>query len=178
MDTLIAIGQAVGLGAACGLNALVPGLVAAVALAIDIPYLDTEVGDADHAAAIAALGVAAGLGIAFSHRIPARALIALRTAAGGVLAWVAAGDEAIGVAIAGAAAAFVVAIVAVRLTSRAGRAGSPAIASGLAAAGSLVGSALALVPIVGYLLAVAGVPLALRARSRDDERHAGLRILR
>jgi hypothetical protein len=178
VDTLIAIGQAVGLGAACGLNALVPGLVAAVALAVDIPYLDTDVDDADHAAVIAALGVTAGLGIAFSHRIPARALIALRTLAGGVLAWVAGGDEAMGVAVAGAAAALVVAIVAVRLTSRAGRAGSPAIASGLAGTGSLIAGALALVPVVGYLLAVAGVPLALRARSRDDERHAGLRILR
>jgi len=178
VETLIAIGQAIGLGAACGLNALVPGLVAAVALAIDIPYLDTNVDDADHAAVIAALGVASGLGIALGHRIPVRALIALRTLAGGALAWVAGGDESIVVAVAGAAAALVVAIVAVRVTARAGRAGSPAIASGLAAAASFVGGALALVPVVGYLLAVAGLPLALRARRRDDERHAGLRILR
>jgi hypothetical protein len=42
---------------------------------------------------------------------------------------------------------------------------------------SLVGAALAFVPVVGYLEAVAVPALGARARRRTPERHAGLRSL-
>jgi hypothetical protein len=47
----------------------------------------------------------------------------------------------------------------------------------LLALGSLVGAALAFVPVVGYLEALAMPLLALRLRRRSPDRHAGLRTL-
>jgi hypothetical protein len=47
----------------------------------------------------------------------------------------------------------------------------------LLAGASLVGAALAFVPVVGYLEALAVPVLGLRARRRAPERHAGLRSL-
>jgi hypothetical protein len=47
----------------------------------------------------------------------------------------------------------------------------------IVAAAALVAAALAFVPIVGYVLAVALPALGLRTRSREPERHAGLRTL-
>jgi hypothetical protein len=47
----------------------------------------------------------------------------------------------------------------------------------LLAGASLVGAALAFVPVVGYLEAIAVPALGLRARRRAPERHAGLRSL-
>jgi hypothetical protein len=47
----------------------------------------------------------------------------------------------------------------------------------LLALASLVGVALAFVPVLGYLEAVAGPALGARLRSRAPERHAGLRSL-
>ena len=43
--------------------------------------------------------------------------------------------------------------------------------------GGVVVAALAFVPLVGYVLVVALPLLGLRARSREPERHAGLRTL-
>jgi hypothetical protein len=47
----------------------------------------------------------------------------------------------------------------------------------LLALGSLVGAALAFVPVVGYLEALAMPVLAIRLRRRSPDRHAGLRTL-
>jgi hypothetical protein len=47
----------------------------------------------------------------------------------------------------------------------------------LVALGALGAAAIAFIPVVGYLEAVALPALALRLRSREPERHAGLRTL-
>jgi len=57
---------------------------------------------------------------------------------------------------------------------RGGTRGGTATLLGLA---SLVGAALAFVPVVGYLEALAVPLLGARARRREPERHAGLRSL-
>ena len=41
----------------------------------------------------------------------------------------------------------------------------------------MIAAALAFVPIVGYVMAVALPALGLRTRSREPDRHAGLRTL-
>jgi hypothetical protein len=53
------------------------------------------------------------------------------------------------------------------------RGGIAAIVGGAA----VVAAALAFVPVVGYLMAVALPALGLRTRSREPDRHAGLRTL-
>lgn len=58
--------------------------------------------------------------------------------------------------------------------ARGGTRGGTALLVGAAA---LVLAALSFVPVLGYLLALALPVLGLRARRREGERHAGLRIL-
>jgi hypothetical protein len=83
-------------------------------------------------------------------------------------------DEAVG----GAAGAICGAIGSAPLVRgtlrRGGTRGGTALLLGLAA---LVGAALAFVPVLGYLEAVAVPALGARLRSRAPERHAGLRSL-
>jgi hypothetical protein len=57
---------------------------------------------------------------------------------------------------------------------RGGTRGGTAVLLGLVA---LVGAALAFVPVVGYLEALAVPALGLRLRRRSPDRHAGLRVL-
>jgi hypothetical protein len=57
------------------------------------------------------------------------------------------------------------------------RGGTRGGTAALLAAVALVGAALAFVPAVGYLEAVAVLALGLRLRRRAPERHAGLRSL-
>jgi hypothetical protein len=57
------------------------------------------------------------------------------------------------------------------------RGGTPGGTALLLALAALVGAALAFVPVVGYLEAVAVPALGARLRSRAPDRHAGLRSL-
>jgi hypothetical protein len=76
--------------------------------------------------------------------------------------------------VGGALGAVVVASVVAGTLSRGGTRGGTAVLVSLAAVG-LAG--LALIPVVGYLEAVALPALAGRMRRRDGERYAGLRSL-
>jgi hypothetical protein len=126
------------------------------------------------AGAGAALGVAAAGLLARSHRAPfIAALLALAAAA--VLAWVVFDWKA---AIAGAAGGllggFGAGVFARGAVRRGGTAGGTAM---LLVVAAVVAFALALIPIVGYLEALAIPALALRARQRAGEKYAGLRSL-
>jgi hypothetical protein len=99
------------------------------------------------------VGAAAGLGAGL---LLGETGDAVAGAAGGVI-----GGGAAGVVVRGALA-------------RGGTRGATALLVGTAA---LVGAALAFVPIVGYLQAVATPMLARRAKQRSVERYAGLRTL-
>jgi hypothetical protein len=130
------------------------------------------------------LGVSLGLGVALG--VLAAALLGgwtaglvasiLVGAAAGLGAGLLLGDT--GDAIAGAAGGVVgggAAGVVVRgALARGGTRGATAVLVGAAA---LIGAALAFVPIVGYLEAVATPMLARRAKQRSVERYAGLRTL-
>ena len=83
-------------------------------------------------------------------------------------------DEAVGGA-AGAACGAIGSAPLVRGTLR--RGGTRGGTALLLAVAALVGAALAFVPVVGYLEALAVPALGARLRSRTAERHAGLRSL-
>lgn len=82
--------------------------------------------------------------------------------------------ESVAGGIGGALGAGVVATLVAGTLSRGGTRGGTALLVGLA---SLVLAALALIPFVGYLEAVALPALVARARRRRPERYAGLRSL-
>ncbi len=165
MDLAITIGQGLGFGVACGLSTI----------ALLVPLLWPGIDER-------ALGILGAFGLVAAVLdlwLPLSVRFGLRIAAGAAacefwlhddLAWA-------GLAIGGAAAA-VMSVAAVPLSENAARAGSrPATALILAVAALLVGLA-AMVPFVGYPLAVVAIFLALRSRRRGGERYEGLRILR
>jgi len=126
------------------------------------------------------IGILVGLGAS----IGVAATAALRRALAGVaVAVVVAGaiglifgqwDEAVG-GVVGAACGAIGSAPLVRGTlRRGGTRGGTALLLTLAA---LVGAALAFVPVLGYLEAVAVPALGARLRSRAPDRHAGLRSL-
>jgi hypothetical protein len=131
------------------------------------------------------IGLALGLGIGVGGLVagllaPRRVLLlvaaALAAAAAGAGVGYAIGGwhEAVGGGVGGALGASVVAVVVGGTLRRGGTRGGTAALVGL---GALVLAALALVPAVGYLEAVALPALAARARRRRPERYAGLRSL-
>jgi len=131
------------------------------------------------------IGLALGLGIGIGglvsalvapRRILLLAAAALAAAAAGAGVGYAIGGwhEAVGGGVGGALGALVVAMVVEGTLRRGGTRGGTAALVGLAALGL---AALALVPVVGYLEAVALPALAAHARRRQPERYAGLRSL-
>jgi hypothetical protein len=165
MDLAITIGQGLGFGVACGLSTI------ALLVPLFWPGID--------ALALGALG-APGLAVAaIDAWLPQIARSLLRVAAGAAagefwlhddLAWA-------GLAIGGAAAG-AMALSAVPLAESAARAGSRPATALIAAVAALIVAAAALVPFVGYPLALVAIFLALRTRRRGDQRYQGLRILR
>jgi len=165
MDLAITIGQGLGFGVACGLSTI------ALLLPLFWPGID--------ALALGALGGPGLVLAAVDAWLPQIVRMALRVAAGAAacefwlhddLAWA-------GLAIGGVAAA-VMAVAAVPQLERAARAGGRIETTLIAAVAALVVAAAAMVPFVGYPLALVAIFLALRTRRRGDERYQGLRILR
>jgi hypothetical protein len=126
------------------------------------------------------IGILAGLGASIgvaATGVLRRALAGLVVA---VVAAVAIGlvfgqwDEAVG-GVAGAVCGAIGSAPLVRGTLR--RGGTRGGTALLLAAAALVGAALAFVPVLGYLEAVAVPALGARLRARAPERHAGLRSL-
>ena len=130
------------------------------------------------------IGVSLGLGIGIGGLLSALiaprhwmavAVLLVAAAIGAAAGWLIGGwHESLAGGIGGALGAWVVATLVAGTLSRGGtRAGTAALV-GLA---SLVLAALAFVPVVGYLEAVALPAVAARARRRRPERYAGLRSL-
>lgn len=165
MDLAITIGQGLGFGVACGLSTI------ALLVPLFWPGIDAR--------ALGALGAPGLVLAAVDVWLPQTARMLLRVAAGAAacefwlhddLAWA-------GIPI-GAAGAGVMAVAAVPLAESAARAGSRPATAVIAAVAALVVASAALVPFVGYPLALVAVFLAMRTRRRGGERYQGLRILR
>jgi hypothetical protein len=126
------------------------------------------------------IGILVGLGVAIgvlTAGIVPRALIA--AAVGAVVGFavgfaVADWDEAVGACIGGLLGGLGAAPVVSGALRRGGtRAGVALFVAG----GAILVAALAFVPVVGYLQAVAVPALGRRLRSREPDKHAGLRTL-
>jgi hypothetical protein len=122
------------------------------------------------------VGLGASIGVAATG-VLRRALVGLVVAVAVAVAigvvfgqW----DEAIGGAVGAACGAIGSAPLVRGTLRRGGTRGGTALLLALAA---LIGAALAFVPVLGYLEAVAVPALGARLRSRAPERHAGLRSL-
>jgi hypothetical protein len=121
-----------------------------------------------------ALGLAAGGAFARSGRAPATAA-AVALVLGGVLGWVIVDWKgAVAGALGGALSGFGAGTLA-RNALR--RGGTPVGTAILFAAAGVVAFALALIPILSFIEAVAIPAVALRSRQRADEKYAGLRTL-
>ena len=126
------------------------------------------------------IGILAGLGVAFgilsAGLVPRPVVAALAASAVGVAVgflafdW----DEAVGGGAGGLLGSLGATPVVAGALRRGGTRGATAALVGL---GGLVVAALAFVPVLGYLEAVALPLLALRLRRREPERYAGLRTL-
>lgn len=125
-------------------------------------------------------GIGVGAGIIAAGLLAARragvATAALVGIAVGVIVGLLIGnwDEILGGAVGGAAGALGTATIVQGALRRGGTRGGTAL---LVAAAGLGAAALALVPFVGYLEALALPGFAVRARRRGGERYAGLRTL-
>ncbi|MBD0347522.1 MAG: hypothetical protein ICV59_00090 [Thermoleophilia bacterium] len=125
-------------------------------------------------------GLGASLGVAFAGSLAgvrgAAVVASLLAAAGaaGVALLLAGWDEAVGGAVGGLLGGAGAGPVVSGTLRRGGTRGGTALLVTLVALG---GAVLALVPLVGYVEAVAVPALAARLRRRAGDRHAGLRIL-
>ena len=128
----------------------------------------------------AALGFGVGIGVVFAglagaSRAAILAATALAAAAGvGIGLLVDDWTEALGAALGGAAGALAGSQVVVGALRRGGTRGGLAL---LVAGVGLLIALLALIPLVGYVIAVAVPALASRLRGSAAERYAGLRTL-
>jgi hypothetical protein len=123
------------------------------------------------------LGVSAGVllaGLLATGRAGTTVAIVGAAAAGAALGFLIGGAEAVAGGIGGVAGAAGSSGLVRGALRRGGVRGATALLIGVAA---LVCAVLAFVPFVGYLEAVVLPALALRVRSREGERYAGLRIL-
>jgi hypothetical protein len=126
------------------------------------------------------IGILAGIGtslgvlaVAVAGRLVVGAVIAVVAAAAiGYLVW--GWGEAIGGAVGALCGSGGSAPLVTGALRRGGTRSGTALLLGGA---SLVGAALAFIPVVGYLEAIAVPVLGLRLRSRTPDRHAGLRSL-
>lgn len=123
------------------------------------------------------LGVSAGVllaGLLATGRAGTTVAIVGAAAAGAALGFLIGGAAAVAGGIGGVAGAAGSSGLVRGALRRGGVRGATALLIGVAA---LVCAVLAFVPFVGYLEAVVLPALALRVRSREGERYAGLRIL-
>ena len=127
-----------------------------------------------------AAGLGAAIGLLFAGLLSAtplgRAAAAALAAAAGVLAGFAIEDwtEALGGGAAGLVGGFAATVIVAGALRRGGTRGGTAV---LVAATAILLAAVAFVPVLGYLEALALPVLAVRLRRRAGERYAGLRTL-
>jgi hypothetical protein len=181
VDTVIAVGQGLGLAAAAGLISAAPVAIAATAATEDL--LEDPASWASKAWLVAIAWIAVVIELVADFVWPgagAGGRLIRRVIAGGIAFQVAAGGAVpyAGLAI-GAVVAAGVGFAMRRVRSGAVKAGGDVRGTALIEDGAGIGfSAVALIPIVGYLMAVAGGFLLLLVRRREGQKYEGLRVLR
>lgn len=178
MEIAIGISQGVGLAIACGLAAFLPfGILAIAALLGWAPGSLALVDDRVVLAAAWAVGLVEA---AVRLRLPIPIRMAISAVAGSAVFELAAGDVIpwIGVAL-GAPLAAITAWAAGRLADGAVVGGGPIWGvTALMGAAAVVVAAIAIIPFVGFAFVPVVAWLALRTHRGDQERYAGLRVLK
>ncbi len=178
MDVAISLGQAVGLGVAAGLAALLPVAVGAIAALLG--FTPGATATYDDTVVVVAAWVAGVAQAATALLVPQLLRTALAAAGGAVAGYLVAWEDApvagvVAAALLGAAAAIVTGKLLYGALSGEGSRSGLSVLAGLAAIGV---AALAIVPFVGYALAVVLGWLGLRQRRAEARKFAGLRVLR
>ena len=181
MDVVIALGQGLGLAAAAGLLASAP--LAAASTAAAAGWLRGPLGIADDAIVIAVAWALVAVELAADAVWPgaqAGARLGRRVVAGGLAFELGAGDTIpyVGLAI-GALVAAAAGIAMRSLRAGAVKGGGDIRGTAMIEDGAgLVGAAVAVIPIAGYVLVLGAGVLLQRVRAREGRRYEGLRVLR
>jgi len=181
MDLVIAISQGLGLAAAAGLLAAAPLAVAATAASQG--WLEDPLHFTGEGITVAVTWVLVAVELVIDALWPgAQAGVRLgrRIVAGGIAFELAAGDKVpyAGLAV-GALVAAGVGLAMRRVRSGAVKAGGDLRGTALVEDGAgLAAAAAAVVPFVGYALALAAGWLFARLRRREGQKYSGLRVLR
>jgi hypothetical protein len=178
MDILISVSQGAGLAVACGLAAVLPlGVLAIAAIIGWTPGALTFASESTFAIVVWIVGVleaAARAVLPFPIRIATSAL-------GAAAAFeIVAGDKLpfVGL-IVGAAIGAGTAWITTRMVDRAiGSGGTRWGVTAIVAAASIVVAALAIIPIVGFLLVAVAIWFGIKSRKDEQTKYSGLRVLR
>jgi hypothetical protein len=178
MDLLIAVSHGAGLAVACGLVAILPlGVLALAALAGWTPGALSFATEPAFAAAVWALGL---LEAAARAVLPIPIRIAVSATAAAAAFEIAAGDVLpfMGLVI-GAAIGAGTAWITTRMVDRAiGGGGTRWGVTAIVAGAGIVVAALAIIPLVGFALVLLAAWLGIRSRRDDQTKYGGLRVLR
>ncbi len=178
MDLLVALSQGAGLAVACGIVALLPlGVLAVAALLGWVPGAVPFADDVAFIAGAWAVGIAEAVARAV---LPVPVRIALSGVGGAAAFEVAAGNRILFAGLLlGAPIGAGTAWVSTRMVDRAIAGGGTrwGVTAIVAVAGVAV-AAVAIVPFVGFALVLVVVWGAYRSRRDDQDRYAGLRVLR
>jgi hypothetical protein len=178
MDLLFAVSQGAGLAVACGLVAILPlGVLAVAAILGWAPGALAFAAEPTFAIAVWVAGV---LEAAARAVLPFPIRIALSATGAAAAFELAAGDELpfVGLVV-GAAIGAGTAWVSTRMVDRAIAAGGTrwGVTAIVAVAGIVV-AALAIIPIVGFLLVLVAAWFGIRSRKDEQTKYGGLRVLR
>jgi hypothetical protein len=177
MDLLFAVSQGAGLAVACGLVAILPlGVLAVAAILGWAPGALAFAAEPTFAIAVWVAGV---LEAAARAVLPFPIRIALSATGAAAAFELAAGDELpfVGLVV-GAAIGAGTAWVSTRMVDRAIAAGARWGVTAIVAVAGIVVAALAIIPIVGFLLVLVAAWFGIRSRKDEQTKYGGLRVLR
>ena len=178
MEILISVSQGAGLAVACGLAAFLPlGILAVAALIGWVPGALTFASESTFLIAAWAAGVVEAAARAV---LPFPIRIALSGLGGAAAFEISAGDRLpfVGLVV-GAAIGAGTAWITTRMVDRAIAAGGTRWGvTAIVAVASIVVAALAIIPIVGFLLVAVAIWFGIKSRKDDQSKFGGLRVLR
>ena len=178
MEILISVSQGAGLAVACGLAAILP--LGVLAIAAIVGWTPGALGFASETAfAIGAWAI--GLVEAAARAVlPIPFRIALSAVGGAAAFEIVAGDQLpfVGLVV-GAAIGAGTAWITTRMVDRAIAGGGTRWGvTAIVAVASVVVGALAIIPIVGFVLVLVALWFGLKSRKEDQTKFGGLRVLR
>lgn len=178
MDILVALSQGAGLAVACGLAALLP--LGVLAVAVLLGWAPGSLDLADGTPFLVGAWVAGVVEAALRAVLPLPIRIALSGLGGAAAFELAAGGEVpFAGLVAGAAIGAGTAWTATRMADRAVQGGgTPWGVAAILGAASIAVAAVAIIPFAGFLLVLVALYGGIRARKDDRERYAGLRVLK